>query len=142
MRGRGFTLIELLVVIAIMGIATGIVALSIAPSESRIEREEFTRLGALFHLARDEARVSGRRLVWKADLAGYRFLTADGEAAGKGPDDPLRPRRWPFEVRRVDAAPIVFGREPLLEPETLTVATAERELRYRLDPFGDLTQME
>src|SRR5688572_22571647 len=66
-RGRlGFTLIELLIVIAILAVAAAVVTLSVPASDGRLVREEAARLGALFRIAQDEARVSGRALVWEA----------------------------------------------------------------------------
>jgi len=143
MRSAGFTLLELLVVVAIIGIAALTVTLSVGSREGRLVDEETARLGALFRLAQDEARVTGRTLVWEADLGGYRFRAADGEPlADAAGDGMLRARAWPFEVTQVDAAPIVFGREPLLTPDTLHIATPRGELVLALDAFGNLTQVE
>jgi hypothetical protein len=80
--------------------------------------------------------------VWEADLEGYRFRPLDDEAARDWTDEVLRPRTWPFEVRGIEGGRIVFGREPLLEPATLRIATAEREVRLALDAFGDLRVFE
>jgi hypothetical protein len=41
-------------------------------------------------------------------------------------------------VRRVEGGRIVFGREPLLDPATLHIETAEREVRLVLDALGEL----
>lgn len=138
MRRSGFTLIELLVVIAILGIAAGVVSLSVSRSDGRLLQEEAARLGALFRIAQDEARVTGRVLVWEADVDGYRFRPLDEEAAGDWSDAVLRSRVWPFEVRRIEADPVVFSREPLLEPATLRIVTARREVQFYLDAFGNL----
>lgn len=135
---RGFTLIEILVVIAILGIAAAAAAMSISTSDARLVQEETARLGALFRIAQNEARVSGRTLVWEADREGYRFRPLDAEAAREWSDEILRARRWPFPVRAVEGSPIVFGREPLLEPAQLRIATAEREARLVLDALGNL----
>jgi general secretion pathway protein H len=140
---RGFTLIEILVVIAILGVAAAAVALSVSTSDARLLQEETARLGALFRIAQNEARISGRALVWEADREGYRFrplpLPSDSaEAAREWSDEILRPRRWPFPVRAVEGSPIVFGREPLLEPAQLRIHTAEREARLVLDALGNL----
>lgn len=142
MRRAGFTLIELLVVITILGIAAATVALSVSRSDVRQLQEETARLGALFRIAQDEARVSGVTLVWEADLNGYRFRPLDAEAAPDWSDKILRPRTWPFTVRRIEAGRIVFGREPLLNPATLRIVTAERDVRLALDAFGNLTIVE
>ncbi|MDH4190359.1 MAG: prepilin-type N-terminal cleavage/methylation domain-containing protein [Betaproteobacteria bacterium] len=141
-RTAGFTLLELLVVVAILGIAAAAVSLSVGSREGRLADEEMARLSALFRLAQNEAHVSGRTLVWEADLTGYRFRALDGEELQDSADGTLRARAWPFEVTRIDAAPIVFGREPLLVPAKLRIATAERELALTLDAFGNLVPVE
>jgi len=142
MRRAGFTLIELLVVIAMLGIAAAVVALSVPKSDARLLREETARLGALFRIAQDEARITGRTLVWEADINGYRFRPLDEEAARDWSDEILRPRTWPFAVLGIEGGRIVFGREPLLDPATLRIATAERETRLALDAFGTLRPSE
>lgn len=142
MRRRGFTLIEILVVIAILGIAAAAVALSVSRSDGRLLQEETARLGALFRIAQDEARVTGRTLVWEADLEGYRFRLLDEESARDWSDEVLRPRTWPFAVIGIEGGRIVFGREPLLNPATLRIATAEREVQLALDAFGTLRPSE
>jgi len=138
MRRAGFTLIELLVVIAMLGIAAAVVALSVSGGEARLLREETARLGALFRIAQDEARITGRALVWEADVKGYRFRPLEDEAARDWSDEILRERAWPFVVHRVDGGRIVFGREPLLEPTTLHIAAAGVEARLELDALGNL----
>lgn len=117
--------------------------MSVAPREGRDVDEEVRRLAALFRLAQDHARVTGTTLVWEADLSGYRFHQRDA-TGGDSPlpeDELLRARRWPFAATRVVADPIVFGREPLLEPATIALSTASREIRLRLDPLGNLTEV-
>jgi general secretion pathway protein H len=135
----GFTLIELLVVVVILAIAAATVALAMPSGDGRLLREEAARLGALFRIAQDEARVSGRALVWEADLEGYRFRPLDPVAARAWSDEILRPRRWPFTVVQIERGAIVFGREPLLDPVTLRIVTPEREARLALDALGNLT---
>lgn len=142
MRRAGFTLIELLVVIAMLGIAAAVVALSVSGGEARLLREEAARLGALFRIAQDEARITGRALVWEADTNGYRFRPLDEEAGREWRDDVLRERAWPFVVRRIDGGRVVFGREPLLEPVTMQIATTEVETRLALDALGNLTAVK
>ena len=138
----GYTLLELLVVIVIFGIVAGLVSLSVAPNEHRRMTQEVDRLAALFRLAHDETRISGRPITWVADANGYQF-EVDGIVRGENiPDDPLRPRMWPFPVQRVEAPAIVFGREPLLDPVTILVASTERVLMLHLDEFGTLTEAQ
>jgi general secretion pathway protein H len=142
MRRAGFTLIELLVVIAMLGIAAAVVALSVSGGDARLLREEAARLGALFRIAQDEARITGRALVWEADTTGYRFRPLGGEGAADWNDEILRPREWPFTVLHIEGGRILFGREPLLEPATLRIAIAGREARLALDPLGNLKLAE
>jgi general secretion pathway protein H len=139
---RGFTLIELLVALTILAIAAAIAALSVASREGRDVDEEVRRMAALFRLAQDHAGIYGSALIWEADVHGYRFRRLDqgGEGDASPQDDLLRARRWPFAVTRIEAQPIVFGREPLLQPGVIRLSTASRDLRLALDPFGNLTE--
>lgn len=137
MRPGGFTLIELLITIAIIGISVGLISLSLRGDESRQLREEGERLGALFRMASSDARTGGRPLLWQADLSGYRFRS-DGELR----EELARERRWAVNVTRVEGARILFAREPLREPATLEIATAEHVLRLELDALGNLRPAE
>lgn len=134
-RAHGYTLVELLVVMILLGIAAGAVTLSVAPSEERRVTEELLRLGALFRLAQDEARITGRTVTWEANVDGYRFRRGDPAPVDTG-DDPLRPRRWPFGVTRIDAPTIVFGSEPLLERADFGITAQSREWRVAIDALG------
>jgi general secretion pathway protein H len=133
----GFTLIELLLTVAIIGVAAGVVSLSLRGDEARKLREEGDRLAALFRIAASEARVGGRALVWEADLSGYRFrpLVADASIELR---EELRPRRWAVEMRRVETRQLVFAREPVREPAVLEIATPQYQLRLVLDALGNL----
>jgi general secretion pathway protein H len=136
LRGRGYTLIELLIVIAIIGIAAGVVTLSVRGDDSRRVTQEGERLAALFRMAQSEARVGGRPIYWQADLSGYRFRAAGPDAAPMA-EELTRERRWPFAVRRVARSELVFGREPLREPAEVEIATAGPVLRLSLDAMGN-----
>ena len=131
----GFTLIELLVTVAVIGVAAGVVSLSVRGSETRQLREEADRLAALFSMAAGEARVGGRTLIWEADLGGYRFRPA---MPGALREELARERRWPVAVKRIETPRILFTREPLREPATLEIATDEHRLRLALDALGNL----
>lgn len=137
MSSRGYTLIELLVAIGIIAIVAGMVALSLPGGEQRRVHEEAVRLGALFRIAQDQARIAGRVLVWQADLEGYAFRALDADAAS-WQDDTLRPRSWPFAVQRLEAQPIVFTREPMLSPASVRIATASSEVLISLDALGNV----
>lgn len=138
MRPRGFTLIELLLTVAIIGVAAGIITLSVRGAETRKLTEEGDRLAALFRMAASEARVGGRTLVWEADLSGYRFrpLVADNTFALR--EELARDRRWGIEVRKIDARELVFTREPVRTPATVEIDTTDHRLRLALDALGNL----
>jgi len=135
-RRGGYTLLELLIVIAIIGIAAGVLTLSMRGNDSRRLTEEGERLAALFRMAQSEARVGGRPIRWQADLTGYRFSTSGPDAAPIA-EELRRERRWPFEVRRVARSQLIFGREPLREPAEVEIATAGPVLRLSLDALGN-----
>jgi len=134
---RGFTLIELLITIAIIGVSVGLVSLSLRGDESRKLREEGERLGALFRMAASDARVGGRPLLWQADLDGYRFSSGFSSDAQLR-EELARERHWGVNVTRVDGNRILFTREPLREPATVEIATAQHVLRLELDALGNL----
>ena len=134
----GYTLIELLITIALIGIAAGVVSLSVRGNESRKLAEETDRLAALFRIASSEARADGRTLVWEADRTGYRFRPLVADATMPLPEELARERRWPVEVRDIERHELVFTREPLREPAIVAIATADRVLRLELDARGNL----
>jgi general secretion pathway protein H len=134
----GFTLIEVLLVVVLIAIAASVAAMSIRDDDRHKLQEEGDRLAALFRMAQSEARISGRTLVWEADLTGYGFRTASGADDEKLRDELARRRAWPFQVRRVETPRILFTREPLREPALIQLETASRELRLLLDARGDL----
>src|SRR2546421_13057645 len=111
MASRGYTLIELLVVIAVIGIAAGVVTLSLRGNDARRLAEEGDRLAALFRMAQSDARVSGRPVLWQADLAGYRFRALGYDRAAPPPEELARERRRPLGVRRLQPAAPPLGRE-------------------------------
>ncbi|MBV9191763.1 MAG: prepilin-type N-terminal cleavage/methylation domain-containing protein [Betaproteobacteria bacterium] len=134
---RGFTLIELLLTIAIIGIAAGIISLSVRGAETRKLTEEGDRLAALFRMAASEARVGGRTLVWQADLAGYSFRPLVADSSYDLREELARSRTWGVEVRAVNAHELMFTREPLRNPATVEIATADHRLRLALDAMGN-----
>ena len=136
-ESRGFTLIELLLTVAIIGVAAGVISLSVRGSETRKLTEEGDRLAALFRMAASEARVGGRTLVWEADLSGYRFRPLVADNTFNLREELARDRRWGVEVRKVDARELVFTREPVRTPATVEIATEDHRLRLALDALGN-----
>jgi general secretion pathway protein H len=137
MRARGFTLIELLITVAIIGIAAGIVTLSVRGADMRKLTEEGDRLAALFRMAASEARVGGRTLVWEADISGYRFRPLVADSTYPLREELARDRTWGVEVRTVNAHELMFSREPLRTPATVEISTGEHRLRLALDALGN-----
>ncbi len=101
-RLRGFTLLELLAVIVLAGILLSIVTISVAPDERQKLAREAQRVGQLFAIASDEARLQQQPIVWEADLRGYRFVTeSGGERQLITGDDLLREREWERPLARL-----------------------------------------
>jgi len=141
-RRAGFTLIELLLVVVLIAVAASVAAMSVPRGEHYKVQEEGDRLAALFRMAASEARVSGRTLVWQADLTGYSFQTASGAENDKLADELARRRPWPFEVRRLDTPRVLFTREPLRQPALVRIETPSRELRLAIDAVGELRVLD
>ena len=137
-KPAGFTLIELLLVVVLVAVAASVAAMSVPRNGGYKLQEEGDRLAALFRMAASEARVSGRTLVWQADLAGYSFQTASGAENDKLSEELARRRAWPFEVRRLDTPRVLFTREPLREPALVRIETPEREMHLAIDVVGEL----
>lgn len=98
----GFTLLELLLVIALAGILLATVTLSVAPDERAELERDARRVGDLLAIAAEESRLRNRRIVWEADLAGFRFVLDDGSARTLIVDDELlRERRWSRPLTRL-----------------------------------------
>lgn len=137
-KPAGFTLIELLLVVVLVAIAASVAAMSIRDDDKHKLQEEGDRLAALFRMASSDARISGRSLVWEADLGGYSFRAASGAEEDKPREELSRRRPWPFEVRSIDTTRLLFTREPLREPAVIRLETRNRELRLAIDARGEL----
>lgn len=139
---KGFTLIELLLVVVLVAIAASVAAMSVSGNDRQRLQEEADRLSALFRMAQSDARVSGRTLVWEADLAGYWFRAASALEEDRPREELARKRPWPFQVRSVETGRILFTREPLREPAVIRIETPNRELRLALDARGELRTVD
>jgi general secretion pathway protein H len=143
MRGAGFTLIELLLTLAVIGIAAAVLTLSLRGGERRQLEAEAERLSALFRMAQSETRISGQSLLWEADLRGYRFRPAAVAPPNEElPEELLRQRTWPFEVRRLATRQVLFTREPVRVPAIVEIATPDHEIRLLLDALGNLRRTD
>ncbi len=93
-RARGFTLLELLVVIVLAGILLAVVTVNTTPDPRQQLVREARRIGQVVGLAAEEARITGERVYWEADLHGYRFYAVSGGEQHLLTDDVLRERAW------------------------------------------------
>jgi general secretion pathway protein H len=155
-RARGFTLLELLVVIVLAGILLSIVTISVTPDDRQQLAREAQRVGQLFALAADEARIRQDPIYWEADLAGYRFVTiVAGERRLVSGDDLLRERTWREPLQRLALVPagadrpsqvllgpgapplrVAIAREWIQPPLRLELATASAQVAIDFDERG------
>jgi general secretion pathway protein H len=153
---RGFTLLELLVVIALAGILLSVVTISVSTDDRQQLAREAQRVGLLFALAADEARIRQLPIYWEADLAGYRFITiVAGERRLLGGDDMLRERSWSEPLRRLALLPagaeqptqmllgpgapplrVPIAREWIQQPMRLELATSSASVAINFDERG------
>lgn len=147
---RGFTLVELMVVMVIIGIALGVVSLNIVPGPREALEKEAQRIALLLQLARDEAIVRNRQVVFEAQPDRYRFLvrTETGWEALPN-DDMLRERAFSHSPISLSLDPpgagsanplrITFGREPVDRPFVLTLADGAYAVAIQADGIGHFT---
>ncbi|TFW06582.1 type II secretion system protein GspH [Oxalobacteraceae bacterium OM1] len=150
-RTRGFTLLELLVVLVIAGIMLGVVTLSGLPNARQAMQNDAQRIALLMQLARDEAIVRNRPVAFEAESDRYRFLIRDNDSWNPlGEDDMLREREFKNAPVVVSIAPngvatqlnplrIVFGREPVDKPFSLTLSSNDVSVVIRADGVGHFT---
>ena len=146
---RGFTLIELLVVLVIIGITLGLTVISVAPSQAKAMQKDAQRIALLLQLARDEAIVRNRPVAFEAGPDSYRFLVRNEKTWEPLPqDDMLRERAFDLAPVTLLLDPptnipgnmrIVFGREPVDRPFTLTLASGDLRATIRADGVGHFT---
>jgi general secretion pathway protein H len=148
-RSAGFTLIELLVVLVIIGITLGLTVMNVAPSQAQAMQKEAQRIALLMQLARDEAIVRNRPIAFEAGPDSYRFLVRMEKTWETLPQDDLL-RERPFQLGPMTllldpptnvpgTMRIVFGREPVDRPFSLTLASGELRAIIRADGVGHFT---
>jgi general secretion pathway protein H len=155
-RASGFTLLELLVVLVLAGILLSIVSISVTLDERQRLAREAERVGQLFALAADEARIRQQAIYWEADLTGYRFVTmVAGERRLVSDDDLLRERTWREPLRALAMVPagakqpsqsllapgapplrVAIAREWIQSPLRLELSTATAQVAIDFDERG------
>lgn len=136
--------------LVITGVLVGLVAFNAMPDERKALENDAQRIALLLQLARDEAIVRNRLVAFEAQPDRYRFLVRDGnEWKPIAQDEMLRERefqRAPVVLAidpptAADAYPlrIVFGREPVDKPFTLTLASGGARVAIRADGIGNFT---
>jgi general secretion pathway protein H len=147
-QARGFTLLELLVVMVLAGILLSIVTVSVTPDQRQQLQREAQRVGQLFALASDEARIRQVPIVWEADLTGYRFVTeVGGERRLVTGDDLLRERNWErplsrlavFELAGAVPSQVLLG--PGAPPVRIAIAREWVQPRWRLEMTNDVAEV-
>ena len=144
---RGFTLLELLIVLVIVGITLGMISFKGLPDDRQILLSDAQRIALLLQLARDEAIVRNRPLAFEAEAGGYRFLIRDeGTWQVIEQDDLLRERKFkkspvilfmsPSTADPTAPIRIIFGREPVDKPFTLTMSLGEQQVAIHADGIG------
>jgi len=150
LRSCGFTLLELLVVLVIVGITLGAVSLKAMPSERQILQNDAQRIALLMQMARDEAILRNRPIAIEADTERYRFqYFEENDWHILKDDDLLREREFKHPPVSLTISPpvadqsstlrIVFGREPVSVPFTLTLTAENVQARILSDGIGHFT---
>jgi len=136
----GFTLLELMVVVVIVGIASGVVAMSLRDrSQSKLE-EEGARLSALLESARTQSRIVGTDVRWAPlTTGGFEFLGLPARAAKELPSHWLDGETT---ASVVGAPQLRLGPEPLLPAQRVVLHLRDREIAVGTDglsPFQIVT---
>jgi general secretion pathway protein H len=146
-KRHGFTLLELLVVLVIVGMTLGAVVLNVNPGQRQLLYNEAQRIAQLMQLARDEAIVRNQAIAFETDSTRYRFLIREAnEWRPLLGDELLRERSYRIAPLSLRLDPvitnsqgplrIVFGREPVDKPFSLSLTTDVHRVVVRADGIG------
>jgi general secretion pathway protein H len=117
-RAAGFTLLELLVVVSIIAIASAGVSFAMRDAAGTALDRDAQRLASLLESARARSRLTGQPVRWVAADAAFRF---EGLPANTLPEQWLSD-----ETRVVGRGVLVLGPEPVIGPQSVELANAER----------------
>jgi len=139
-----------MVVLVILGITFGLISFSVMPGDQQVLQRDAQRVALLLQLARDEAILRNRPIAFEADGNSYRFLIrSDSGWELLSRDDMLREREFsrapvsllvdPPLTGQGEKLRIVFGKEPVDKPFTLTMAHGNERVVLRADGIGHYT---
>ena len=151
--GTGFTLVEVLVTLVVIGLAIGLVTLTIGADPAAQLRQETDRLRSALEHAAQVAQWRRADLVWQVDGQLYRFLrpAADGTWESES-DEILAPHPLPADIRIRASGPAGGAIAPLVrlrasgrnDPYTLVLDSPAASWTIRADPlnrvFAAITQ--
>lgn len=127
-RAAGFTLIELLVVVAIIAVAAAGVSFAVRDASANTLEREAQRLAALLESARARSRLTGQPVRWVPTEAGFRFEGLARDAL---------PETWlSGDTRVVSRSVLVLGPEPVIGPQAVELASADRPGSVRIATDG------
>jgi general secretion pathway protein H len=146
-KATGFTLLELMVVLVVVGIMLGLVTVNSFPNKQQALQRDAQRIALLLQLAREEAIVRNKQVAFELDNDGYRFYVRHNDKWELLADNDL------FRERKFDKAPliisiqpnpkemalplkIIFGREPVDKPFTLTLTFENVSASIHADGVG------
>lgn len=146
-KNTGFTLLELLVVLVVVGVMLGLVTLNALPNKQQSLQKDAQRIALLLELAREEAIVRNSQVAFVIDTDRYRFYVRDNKDWKLLTDNDLfRERGFKNSPLVISMSPaqkegelplkIIFGREPVDKPFTLTLSYEGTSVSIYADGVG------
>ncbi|PRC92859.1 GspH/FimT family protein [Solimicrobium silvestre] len=146
-KAAGFTLLELLVVLVVVGIMLGMVSMNALPNKKQALLGDAKRVALLLQLAREEAIVRNRPVAFELDSEQFRFyVRGDSGWQLLNDNDLFRERSFKNSPLAITMQPspnqtalplkIIFGREPVDKPFTLTFGYEDATATIQADGIG------
>jgi len=146
-KNTGFTLLELLVVLVVVGVMLGLVTLNALPNKQQSLQKDAQRIALLLELAREEAIVRNNQVAFEIDTDQYRFYVRNNKDWKLLTDNDLfRERSFKNSPLVITMSPsqkdgelplkIIFGREPVDKPFTLTLGYEGTSVSIYADGVG------
>lgn len=149
-KANGFTLLELMVVLVVVGIMLGLVTFNAIPDKQQALQRDAQRIALLLQLAREEAIVRNSQVAFELDNERYRFYVRSNDEWELLTDNELfRERSFKNSPLVISIEPnptqatfplkIIFGREPVDKPFTLTLGYQGASVSIHADGVGHFT---